>query len=202
MELQNKEAYPKFCLDLLEEMSEKFPVHLTYHTIEHIIDVANVCDDYIEYYKISEDKGRLIRIAAISHDYGYIFSPEDHEQRSISELRSRLNNSYSEEEIELINGMIRATKVPQDPKNFFEEILADADLDYLGRDDYNQLSEKLYKEFLHFGVVNNDEEWLDVQIKFLESHYYHGELAIRNRNAKKQEKLSELKSLKTRIKGL
>lgn len=202
MELQNKKAYPKFCLDLLEEMSEKFPAHLTYHTIEHIIDVANVCDHYIEYYKISEDKGRLIRIAAISHDYGYIFSPEDHEQRSITELRSRLNNSYSEEEIELINGMIRSTKVPQDPKNFFEEILADADLDYLGRDDYNRLSEKLYKEFLHFGVVNNDEEWLDVQIKFLESHHYHGELAIRNRNAKKQEKLSELKSLKTRIKGL
>lgn len=196
MELQNKEAYPKICLDLLKEMSEKFPDHLTYHTIEHIIDVANVCDAYIQHYQISEDIARLIRIAAIGHDYGYIFSPEDHEERSITELRPRLNNSYSEEDIELINGMIRATKVPQNPKNFYEEIIADADLDYLGRNDYDSLSGKLYHEFLHFGVVSTFEQWVDVQIAFLENHHYHGDLAIENRSAKKQQKLEELKELR------
>ncbi len=194
MELHNKKSYPKFCLDLLEEMSEKFPSHLTYHTIEHIIDVANVCDHYIKEYKIPDDKARLIRIAAISHDYGYIFSPEEHEERSIKELRPKLNGSYSEEDIELINGMIRATKVPQRPENFYEEILADADLDYLGRDDYDELSNNLYKEFLHYGVVNSDEQWLELQINFLENHQYHLSLALENRAATKQKKLSELKN--------
>ncbi|MGB5238691.1 MAG: HD domain-containing protein [Flavobacteriaceae bacterium] len=194
MELHNKESYPKLCLDLLEEMSEKFPSHLTYHTIEHIIDVANVCDHYIKEYKIQDDIARLIRIAAISHDYGYIFSPEEHEERSIKELRPKLNGSFSDEDIELINGMIRATKVPQKPKNFYEEIVADADLDYLGRDDYNELSENLYQEFLHYGVVSNDEQWLELQINFLESHQYHVSLALENRTTKKQKKLSELKN--------
>jgi predicted metal-dependent HD superfamily phosphohydrolase len=197
MELHNKESYPKLCFDLLEEMSEKFPSHLTYHTIEHIIDVANVCDHYIRNYQIQDDLARLIRIAAISHDYGYIFSPEQHEERSIVELRPKLNGSYKENDIELINGMIRATKVPQKPKNFYEEILADADLDYLGRDDYDQLSQKLYQEFLHYGVVSNDEQWLEVQINFLESHHYHVSFALENRTEKKRQKLSELKDLRT-----
>jgi len=196
MELHNKESYPKLCFDLLEEMSEKFPSHLTYHTIEHIIDVANVCDHYIRNYEIQDDKARLIRIAAIGHDYGYIFSPEQHEERSIVELRPKLNGFYKENDIELINGMIRATKVPQRPKNFYEEILADADLDYLGRDDYDRLSQKLYQEFLHYGVVNNDDQWLEVQIKFLENHHYHVSFALENRTEKKQQKLSELKDLR------
>ncbi|MGI9546740.1 MAG: HD domain-containing protein [Flavobacteriaceae bacterium] len=196
MELLSKKAYPEICFDLLEEMAEKFPDHLSYHTIAHIIDVANVCDGYIKSYQIPDDKALLIRIAAISHDYGYMFSPEDHEERSITELRPRLNNSFSEEDIELINGMIRATKVPQNPKNIFEEILADADLDYLGRDDYDRLSEQLYHEFIHFGVVDTYNQWLDVQIGFLENHHYHGSLAIENRSAKKLQKLAELKAIK------
>ena len=197
MELHNKDQYPPICFELLEEMSKKFPSHLTYHTIEHIIDVANVCDHYIKEYKIPDDIALLIRIAAISHDYGYIFSPEEHEERSIKELRPKLNGSFSEEDIELINGMIRATKVPQKPGNFYEEIVADADLDYLGRDDYDELSTNLYQEFLHYGVVSNDEEWLEVQIKFLENHQYHVNLALENRTTKKQEKLSELKNLRS-----
>lgn len=197
MELHNKVSYPKLCFDLLEEMSEKFPNHLTYHTIEHIIDVANVCDHYIRHYGIDDDVARLIRIAAISHDYGYIFSPEEHEERSIVELRPKLNASFSQEDIELINGMIRATRVPQKPGNFFEEIVADADLDYLGRDDYDKLSSKLYQEFLHYGVVSNDEQWLELQINFLENHRYHVSLAIENRVFKKQQKLSELKNLRS-----
>ncbi|MCE2613033.1 HD domain-containing protein [Flavobacteriaceae bacterium D16] len=196
MELLNKRAYPKVCFEILEELSEQLPDFLTYHSIDHSIDVANVCNNYIEFYKIEKSLAKLIRIAAVSHDYGYLFSPKDHEERSIVEITPRLEKNLSQKEIRFIAGMIRATKIPQNPQNFYQEIVADADLDYLGREDYNKWSERLYKEFQYFGVVKTHLEWLDVQIKFLENHSFHTDLAKENRCGPKKRKLQELIRLK------
>ena len=196
MELNNKSVYPELCIEILEELQEKLPDVLSYHSIAHTLDVANVCDYYINQYNIQKPEADLIRIAAVAHDYGYLFGPESHEEKSIVAISARMQNDYSQEEIEIVAGIIRATKIPQDPQNFYEQILADADLDYLGRDDYNQWSERLYQEFLHFGVVKDSAEWLDVQIKFLEKHQFHTDLAKENRSKLKKEKLQELQELK------
>ena len=193
MELKNISAYPEVCHVILEDLSKRLPEHLSYHCLGHTLDVANVCEDYINYYLISERAANLIRIAAIAHDFGYIYGPQDHEERSILELRPKLS-AYSEKEILVIEGLIRATKVPQQPKNLYEQILADADLDYLGREDYPELSEGLYREFLHFGVVQNESDWLHVQIRFLESHHFHTDWAKRNRSDNKQKVLLGLKA--------
>ncbi|MDA0973125.1 MAG: hypothetical protein O2867_05255 [Bacteroidetes bacterium] len=39
-----------------------------------------------------------------------------------------------------------ATKVPQEPKDHLARILCDADLDYLGGDDYDEIAGGLYQE--------------------------------------------------------
>jgi len=192
MKLENSSAYPEVCHKILEELSQKLPEHLTYHNLDHIIDVANGCNYYIDYYMISDRVADLIRIAAVAHDYGYVFTPVEHEERGIKEIRPMLGK-YSEPEIALINGMIRATKVPQKPQNLYEEILADADLDYLGRDDYGPISDGLYKEFLHFGVVKNEIDWLQLQIRFLENHTFHTDWAKKNRTKAKLERLQRLR---------
>jgi uncharacterized protein len=111
-------------------------------------------------------------------------------------MKPFLTPILTSEELEIVNGMIRATKVPQEPKTFYEEILADADLDYLGRKDYNVISAKLLNEYLHFDVVSNKIEWLDLQIRFLENHKFHTDFANRNREKLKSEKIKELKSLR------
>ncbi len=198
--LQNQSAYPKICFDLLSYMREELPDYLTYHSIDHIIDVANVCDDYIKFYDIDDDQGKLIRIAAISHDLGFVASAKEHEERSILEIKPLLENILDPTEIETINGMIRATKVPQQPKTFFEEILADADLDYLGRDDYDKLSYGLFKELVHYEVIKTENEWLDIQINFLENHRYHTSYAKEHRSDKKFIKLEELREQKLKLK--
>ena len=42
-------------------------------------------------------------------------------------------NAWSKKkDIEIICGIIMATKIPQRPKNYLEEIICDADLNYLG----------------------------------------------------------------------
>lgn len=196
MVLRNKNSYPKICFKIIEQLKEKLPNYLSYHSMDHIIDVANVCNDYIEYYDIPEEMAKLLRIAAICHDYGYIESSIDHEERSIVAIKPFLSPILNSKEVEIVNGMIRATKVPQEPKTFYEEILADADLDYLGRKDYDEISAKLFNEYLHFDIVSNKIEWLDLQIWFLENHKFHTDFAKKNRQKLKFENIKELKSLR------
>jgi len=194
MTLDNKKTYPEICFQILDELKDKLAPSLSYHSYGHIIDVANVCDKYIRTYNIEDHMAKLIRIAAVSHDFGYTVSSIDHEERSITLIEPMLRPILTKEEIALVNGMIRATKVPQKPKTFYDKILADADLDYLGRNDYNQLSENLHKELLHFGVLKTEREWLDLQINFLENHEYHTLYAKWNRRNLKLSKLKELKT--------
>ncbi len=200
MVLHNKGAYPKICFELLSYMENNWPEHLTYHTISHIIDVANVCDHYIEFYTIDKAIADLIRISAIGHDIGYLKTPVDHEEIGIIEIRPFLEPLLNARELELVFSMIRATKVPQNPKSFYEEVIADADLDYLGRKDYDVLSDGLYKEFLHYNVVSNEMDWLNIQINFLENHSYHTTFAKENRSHLKLEKLNELKQKRIKLK--
>lgn len=199
MDLHNKSAYPQVCFDLLSYMEENWHEYLTYHTISHIIDVANVCEKYIGYYNLDEATAQLIRIAAISHDIGYLSSPKNHEEAGIIEIKPFLEPLLDTEQIASINGMIRATKVPQKPRNLCEEILADADLDYLGRKDYDIISEGLYREFLYFKMISNELDWLNIQIQFFENHSYHTAFAIESLSKPKAIKLEELKQKRHRI---
>lgn len=48
-----------------------------------------------------------------------------------------------------------ATKIPQSPNNLLEQIICDADPDYLGRDDFWKISNNLYHELKIYGVLNN-----------------------------------------------
>jgi predicted metal-dependent HD superfamily phosphohydrolase len=194
MTLDNEKTYPAICFQILDELKRKLAPHLSYHSYEHIIDVANVCNKYIKLYRIDDNMAKLIRIAAICHDFGYTDSPIDHEERSITLIEPILKTVLTIEEIELVNGMIRATKIPQQPKTFYDKILADADLDYLGRSDYNKLSENLHQEFLHFGVIKTEREWINLQVNFLQNHKFHTLYAIWNRRKLKLIKLKELKT--------
>ena len=194
MTLVNKKKYPDICFHLLDELQKKLAPHLRYHCYEHTIDVANVCDYYIKIYRIDDEIAKLIRIAAIGHDFGYTVSQIDHEEGSITLLEPTFRPTLTKAEIDLVNGMIRATKVPQEPKTFYEKILADVDLDYLGRNDYDKLSENLRQELLHFGVIKTKRQWLELQIKFLENHNFHTLYAKWNRRTLKTKKLQELKS--------
>ena len=58
---------------------------------------------------------------------------------------------------EQICGMIMATKIPQSPKNYLEQILCDADLDYLGRDDFYDIGGTLFKELKTYNVLDTEE---------------------------------------------
>jgi hypothetical protein len=80
------------------------------------------------------------------------------------------------------------------PQNLLEEILADADLDYLGRDDFFTIGSQLFNELKARNVVNEESAWDQIQIKFLENHHYFTNTARNLRAEQKEKHLQIIKS--------
>lgn len=178
-----------------KRLKEELSPNYHYHSYAHTMDVLNAALQYADLEEIDEHEIELLKVAVLFHDSGFIQDFREHEKIGCEIAREVLPHfDYSEDEIKIIYGMIMATKIPQSPKNKLEQIICDADLDYLGRNDFWEIGQNLYKELLHLKVLKNEGEWNLLQIKFLESHAYFTEHAIERRSAKKQEHLEMIKS--------
>ena len=82
--------------------------------------------------------------------------------------------------------------MPQKTSNKLEEILCDADLDYLGRDDFKIIGTALYREMVYCGEISSNEEWNQLQINFLSSFSFFTSYSLDKRYPILQKNLSEL----------
>ena len=129
--------YPAAKAFILSNLEEKLSDKLYYHGLHHTFDVLQVTVNLCAAEKIPPHETTLLKTAALYHDCGFIRNNKDHERHGCNIVRSNLRDfHYTDHEIEQICGMIMATKVPQAPTNLLEEIICDADLDYLGRHDF------------------------------------------------------------------
>ena len=181
-------AYKKVEQFLLENLPKSY----TYHTIDHIRDVVKQAERIAKKEKVDKSVIQDIKLAAWLHDVGYIWEPNRHEARGVEYATSILTEmKFPKSKISLIAGMILATKIPQSPKNQFEQILCDADLDYLGRDDYAINSNNLLKE-IELSKKLTTKEWLLLQEKFLKGHTYFTPTSQKLRNPSKQTTLKNI----------
>jgi uncharacterized protein len=169
--------------------------NFTYHSLEHTLDVFKQTQQIAARENISDDESLfLLRLASLYHDTGFLHTYAGHEERGCELAKEELPGfGVSDEQIEKICGMIRATKIPQSPKNKLEEIICDADLDYLGRDDFDLISNNLYKEFTEFGIVKDYDQWMKMQVGFFESHHYFTDSSRAIREPMKQGQLKKIK---------
>ena len=72
------------------------------------------------------------------------------------------------------------------PTTLLQQIICDADLDYLGRADFATISNNLKLEFLHFGIVADIASWEKLQMKFLSNHQYYSKSSQRLREPAKK----------------
>ena len=91
--------------------------------------------------------------------------------------------------------MINSTEIPQSPETHLEMIIADADLDYIGRDDIFLIGQRLQYEWLKIGKISTLKEWHEKQLNFLKKHTYFTKSAKKLREKKKQENIQEIEEL-------
>jgi uncharacterized protein len=180
---------------IISKLSTELPPVLSYHNVAHTQDVYQAAERLGHEEQLSEAEMRLLLTAAWYHDSGYLHANADHERISCKIAAEVLPAfGYSDEDILAIQAIIMATRLPQTPTDHLGEILADADLDYLGRDDFEAISNKLYDELYQNGNVHSHDEWNRMQVGFLESHRYFTESARRDRKAKKEYNLQQIKA--------
>lgn len=189
----NYHAAKAFIVDKLhKDLSPK----LTYHGIHHTFDVLEVTEQLCDLERIPVYESMLLKTAVLFHDSGFIWTAKEHESRGCELAREILPRyNYTPVEIDRICGMIMATKIPQSPKNKLEQIICDADLDYLGRDDFYSIGATLFEELKAFGILDSEEQWNRIQLNFIGSHNYFTATNKKRRAPREQHYLNELKSI-------
>ena len=178
---------------ILKKLETEIDHTLYYHGYHHTIDVLNAAMKIADNEGINNEERCLLRIAVAYHDAGFIFTYKDHEEKGCELAKENLPRfSFSDKQIKMICGMIMATKIPQQPKNLLEQIIADADLDYLGREDVNTIADTLFKELKVHTDLKDEQAWHEVQVNFLNSHSYHTNFSRKFRNPGKQKYLQQL----------
>ena len=180
---------------VVNKLEEGLAESLTYHNLNHTLDVLDQAVIIARKENITDpDDLLLLQVSALYHDIGFLDTYSGHEERSCVIAGAELNCfGFSPTQIDKIMGMIRATRVPQTPLTKLEEIICDADLDYLGRSDFFKIGDGLYQEFLDQQIVSDEQEWNMLQIRFLESHRYFTQSSLQRRQITKMQHLQAIK---------
>lgn len=178
----------------IERLKRELDSHFFYHSLWHSRDeVLPAAVELARLEGLDAPTTLLVRTAALFHDLGFVVRLERHEEAGVEIARQALPGfGFSGEQIEQIAGMILATRLPQRPTTPAERVIADADLDVLGRSDFCERNRTLLRELVHFGLAPPRAEWLGVQMRFLGEHRYFTASARRMRDEGKRHNLAEL----------
>ncbi len=180
------------------EQTEKFvcklflknsPPENIYHDLNHTKQVVEMTKTIGKASGLSESDMEIALISAWFHDVGYFETIDDHEEKSVTYVKSFLNElNKPQQYIEKITSCIGATKLPQNPQNIIEQVVCDADLHHLGNKDFFDKNELLRTEIeSRTNEVFDDLKWTKGNVDFFISHNFFTKYA--------REKFDEQKNL-------
>ena len=162
---------------------QNLPDGLYYHNLRHTIDVVESALHIAATEAITNPHDLcLLETAAWLHDTGFAYTYTGHEAESCRLAKSWLPNwGAAATEVEMVCELILATRIPQRPQTKLQEILCDADLDYLGRSDFETIANGLYKEWLAVGFVQSESDFQLKQLNFIKQQQYFTAFSQQNR---------------------
>ncbi len=172
----------------IDRLEHKLSIRYTYHSMWHTCEEVAVMTGRLADMEGADEESRMLMVTgAYFHDVGFTIQRLNHEQVGAEYIHEVLPHyGYTPGQIEIIQGIILATRIPQTPHNKLEEIVDDADLDSLGRIDFWNRSLALRTEMAMLGIYFTDEEWCERQRNFLKQHHYFTDSAKLLREVQKQ----------------
>ena len=187
MEVQKLQSY------ILDRLHTELPQWLTYHNAEHTENVIKHAVELGESEGLSTHELQLLQTAAFMHDAGFLSAYDGHEEVSCNLARELLPQyNYTPDQVEAVCEIIMATQLPPKPRNKLSQILCDADVYYIGTDDYNFFSNRLYRELKHRDPNLTNEEWTVKQVSFLQAHEFFTQSAKEKLDEHKESNLKKL----------
>lgn len=171
-----------------------------YHQYNHALEVMDRAIYLWNKEWLSEEDIEILSLAALFHDTWFIIQ-YDHNEFIWAKIAQNFLKSmlYPKENIKKIEEIIMATDMNyKTPKNILEEIIKDADLDYLWmkEDVFYKNSTNLKKEIEAIKNIKIlDPEWQHWTINFLKEHKYYTKTQREEREESKKQNQIELRKM-------
>jgi class 3 adenylate cyclase/predicted metal-dependent HD superfamily phosphohydrolase len=188
-------------VDILNRLKALLPDEVVYHDIHHTLNVEKAAIRFARLEGLDDESIQLLRTAVLYHDAGFIIDYQHNEAHGIAMAEKALPKfGYSVEHIEHVRSIIASTASNQKPTTLLEQIMCDADHDYLGRADYFIVAKKLRTELENYGQAMSEIEWVEFQLNYLDKvHRFYTETA---QNIRLQAKKARIEELKQQLKKL
>lgn len=176
---------------------EKLPAGMYFHNINHTRNVVAAATDIAAANRLTDSEIYILTIAAWFHDTGYCYLYHNHEEASIAIAFAKLTQmDFEWAVIQQVNSCIGATRMPQKPDGLIQEVLCDADMAHLAKEDYFSSADQLRQEWAaKLGKVYTDPQWYELNLHMLSHHHYcspYGKLVL---EPMKQANIDQLKGL-------
>jgi HD superfamily phosphodiesterase len=128
-------------------LSEKLPENIIFHNYDHVLLVKKYAEIIGEDAGLKAEELNILRVCALFHDAGYINSFEKYNEESIVIATAFLaEHEVDQQTTGHIAEIIRATKLPQNPKDKIAEVLCDADMMYIASENAIEQFDLQYDE--------------------------------------------------------
>ncbi len=176
-------------------LQSDLPVWSVYHGLSHTIETVHACEELALDTGLGAGDIEILLIAAWFHDTGYLEGADGHEARSVDRATEFLrSNGCGDAIIMKVVSAILATRMPQAPRSLIEEVLCDADVSHVGRDDFLAKSELLRREMEErLGRDYEDGEWYRFNLAFLERHPFYTSQARARLGEQRRENITMMK---------
>lgn len=169
---------------------------LSYHNLIHTESVVANAVKIANHYRLEDKETFIVVTAAWFHDTGYSTgAAEGHEKRGAEMAAEFLRSEEVDQDvIAEVEGCILATVWPQNPTNFLQQIVCDADLFHLGTPEFSDWNKLVRKEAeQRLGRKIDKTEWRKSTIKLLENHKYQTDYCRDLLDKQKKKNLEKLK---------
>jgi uncharacterized membrane-anchored protein YitT (DUF2179 family) len=180
---------------IMHRLENELPPDLTYHNARHTKAVTEIAERLAIAENLSDADQLLVVTAALFHDAGFLTTYKDHEEASCAIAKEALPSfGYSPDQVHTICRVIMATKLPQRANGKLEQVICDADLHYLGTENFFSGAENLFSEFKKYRLLKSKKEWMQKQLRFLKAHRFFTGSAQKTYNHTKQININLLSS--------
>lgn len=169
-----------------------------YHQFNHALEVSKRAVYLWKKEWLSEKELEILALAWLFHDSWFLIQYDDNEFAWAKIARNFLKSMlYPEENIKIIEKVIMATMPSyKNPKNILEEIIKDADLDYLWWENFIENANKLKEELEAIKNIKIlDPDWQHWSFKFLREHKFYTKTQQKERWDKKIENQKKLEKM-------
>lgn len=191
-------VYQKALLQIKEFVENYFADNLNpnrlYHNLQHTQEVVEWVSQIAGHYRLDSKSLFIIQAAGWFHDLGYLEDPNNPEKRGSRIAEKLLSEIQIDADLmKSIKSCILSTRIPQQPKTFMEQVVCDANMFYLGLEDFDQRSKLIRKELILItGKKISKEEWKQRNIELLQNHRFKTDYAKQTLTSQQKKNLEQL----------